>query len=893
MTTPAEVRPALRPLPIDDVLPALVGALREHSAVVLRAPAGAGKTTRVPPALLDAGLAPGRGRIVMLEPRRIAARAAARRIAHERGVLVGDLVGYQVRFDERTSAATRIVAVTDGILLRQLQGDPFLEGVDVVLFDEFHERSLSSDLALGMVRRVQQTVRPDLKVVVMSATLAAAPIAAYLGACPVVESEGRLFPVEIEHQRRPDRRPLPVRTAAAVDDVLGRTTGDILVFLPGVGEIRRTARELESATRRMGLAVMPLYGDLPPEEQDRVLSPCDRRKVVLATNVAETSITIDGITAVVDTGLAKVMRFDAHVGLDRLELTPVSKASADQRAGRAGRTQPGYCLRLWDETTHRHRPEQEEAEIRRVDLAGAVLELRCWGEGNVRAFPWFEPPREDAVAQAEELLERLGALERRHVNPARSDKPDSGVAKVTDLGRRMVQLPVHPRLARLLVEGQRMGQSERCALLAALLSERDPFQRDGAQNPGFSEKPGFIPAARHRSPSDVLDRLAAFEEYVAHGRRESHLGTVNIGAARFIARARDQLLRLLRHELPVGRISNPSEGLEGGAAAGRIGNPSYHSADEAVLRALLAAYPDRLARRRDAGSPKGLMVGGRGVRLAPQSAVLDAPLFLCVDIDAGETDALVRQASAIERDWLPAERLRTADELFFHPSQRQVVARRRVYWDDLLLEESPIALPDSEEVAEVLHGEALRQWALVYPADDPAVQSFVARVQCLAAWMPEASLPALDEAHLGDVLQELCRSCRSFTELRKAPWLAALQGRLTWDQRQLLEREAPERLAVPSGNRIRVTYEEGRPPVLAVRIQEVFGLRDTPRIAGGRVPVVLHLLGPNMRPQQITDDLASFWANTYPLVRKELRRRYPKHAWPEDPLTAAAVGRPR
>jgi ATP-dependent helicase HrpB len=582
------------------------------------------------------------------------------------------------------------------------------------------------------------------------------------------------------------------------------------------------------------------------------------------------------------------------VGLDRLELTPVSKASAEQRAGRGGRTQPGYCLRLWDETTHRHRPEQEEAEIRRVDLAGAVLELRCWGEGDVRAFPWFEPPREEAVAQAEALLKRLGALEQRDRKPGISAKPGFSATDVTDLGRSMVQLPVHPRLARLLVEGQRMGHAERCALLAALLSERDPFQRDGGggQKPGFSEKPGFIPAARHRSRSDVLDRLAAFEEYVAHGRRESHLGTVNAGAARFIVRARDQLLRLLKHELPAGRISNPSEGFEGGGVAGRIGNPSY-AADEAVLRALLAAYPDRLARRRDSGSPKGLMVGGRGVRLAPQSAVLDAELFLCVDIDAGETDALVRQASAVERDWLPAEQLRTADELFFHPSQRQVVARRRVYWDDLLLEESPTALPDSGEVAEVLHREALRQWGLVYPADDPAVQGFVARVRCLAAWMPEASLPSLDEAHLGDVLRELCRGCRSFAELRKAPWLAVLQGRLSWDQRQTLEREAPERLSVPSGNRIRVTYEEGRPPVLAVRIQEVFGLRDTPRIAGGRVPVVLHLLGPNMRPQQITDDLASFWANTYPQVRKELRRRYPKHAWPDDPLTATPVGRKR
>lgn len=842
------------PLPIDDVLPALVDALRAHPSAVLRAPAGAGKTTRVPPALLDAGLAPN-GRIVMLEPRRIAVRAAARRIAQERGVQVGGLVGYQVRFDERVSAATRIVAMTDGILLRRLQDDPFLEGIDAVLFDEFHERRLDGDLALGMVRRVQQTVRPDLRIVVMSATLAAEPIAAYFGGCPVIESVGRLFPVEIEYARPADRRKLPQQAAAAVERVLGRTTGDLLVFLPGVGEIRGAARELEPVAKQNDLAVMPLYGDLPPEEQDRVLAPCPQRKVVLATNVAETSITIEGITAVVDLGLSRVMRFDPHVGLDRLELTPISKASADQRAGRAGRTQAGTCLRVWDEVTHRHRPDFEQPEIARVDLSGPVLQLLAWGEADVTAFPWFEPPPPAAVAHALELLRRLGAI-------------DDGV--VTELGKLMVRLPVQPRLARLIVEGHRLGHPERVALVAALLSERDPFFRsDRGQPQGRGSGPT---TAAHTSRSDVIDRLVAFEEYVHHGQKESHLGSINVGAAHSIRRVCDQLVRMLRHELASATRSNVTP-------------------DEAVMRALQAAYPDRVARRRDTGSTKGLMVGGRGVRLDPRSTVLDSPLFLCVDIDAGETDALVRQASAVERDWLPAERRRTVDELFFHPTQKQVVARRRTYFDDLLLEESPVSVPHSDEAARLLFDAARAQWDQVFPGE--AAAEFVTRVRCLAAWMPDLGLPALDREQLDEVLRDLCRGRRSFAELWQAPWLAALQGKLDYRQLRAVDAESPERIEVPSGNRIRLTYEEGRPPVLAVRIQEIFGLRQTPRVAGGRVKVLMHLLAPNMRPQQVTDDLESFWANTYDVVRKELRRRYPKHAWPENPLTASPTRKTR
>ena len=844
----------LAPLPIDDVLPELLAALRTHSSVALKAPTGAGKTTRVPPTLFDAGLA-GSGSVVMLEPRRLAARASARRIAFERGVPLGGEVGYRVRFDEQVSRDTKIFVVTDGILLRRLQSDPFLEGIGVVVFDEFHERNLNCDLALGMVRRVQQTVRPDLKIVVMSATFDCQPIARFLGDCPVVESLGRLFPVDIQYLKFRDRQPIQELAVAGIEQLLSKTPGDLLVFLPGVPEIHRTSRELESLAQRHDLAVMTLFGDLPAEEQDRVLMPCQQRKVVLATNVAETSITIDGITGVVDTGLAKVMRFDPDVGLDHLDLSPISKASADQRAGRAGRTRPGVCLRLWEESTHRARPDVDDPEIRRVDLAGPVLELLNWGEQDVLALPWFEAPREAAVEQALALLTRLGAIDSQR--------------NVTPIGRAMSRLPVHPRLARLLVEGHAEGVVEEAVLLAALISERSPFYQPQA---GTIRGPAKS-AAVYRSRSDVFDRVQALQEFFSRGHRDFLFGSINVGSAQFIQRTADQLRRELMAEL-----GRPSQ--------------AAHDREEALSRALLVAFPDRLAKRRDKGSDRGIMVGGKGVRLAPQSAVTNSDLFLCIDVDAGATDALVRQASAIEREWLPESLLKQVDEVFFHPTQCQAVARRRTYWDDLVLAETPCPLPDNDRPAEVLYEAAIRAWDKVFPTDNPEVAGFVTRVRCLGEWVPDSGIPSLDQAGLYEVLRELCSRCRSFTQLKQSTWLDELKRRYDYPQLQLIEREVPEKLKVPSGSFIRLTYEEGRPPILAVRIQEVFGMTETPRIAGGRVRVLMHLLSPNMRPQQVTEDLESFWKNTYSTVRKELQRKYPKHSWPEDPTDATPQSRP-
>ena len=509
-------------LPIDDTLPQLLTALRTNGAVVLRAPTGAGKTTRVPPAIVESGLV-GNGLVLMLEPRRVAARAAARRMALEHGTPLGDLFGYQVRFDKKASARTRVLVVTPGVLLRRLHDDPFLEGVACVVFDEFHERGLEADLALGMVRLIRESVRPELKCVVMSATVDPAAVSAYFGGCPVVDSEGRAFPVEITYRARRSDTAVSLAVADAVRDVMNERDGDVLAFLPGLREIRQTAAELEAFARERDIIVLPLHGDLPPEQQDRALQKLDRRKVVLATNVAETSVTVDGVTAVIDSGLARQMEFAPSVGMDRLRLVPISRASADQRAGRAGRTAPGVCVRLWDEPSHRGRAEQTIPEIKRVDLCGAVLQLAALGEPDVRKFPWLDPPTEEAVQQALSLLDALELFR-------------SGA--ITTLGEAAGTLPVHPRLGRLLLEGQRLNCANRAAITAALLSERDPFLREFDSGPPVRTAPPTV--------SDVLDRVEALERFERAGSVDGPLGRLHRGGANAVLEVRDQLSRLIQ-----------------------------------------------------------------------------------------------------------------------------------------------------------------------------------------------------------------------------------------------------------------------------------------------------------------------------------------------------------
>ncbi len=593
------------PLPIDPLLPAISAALEDHHAAVVVAATGAGKTTRVPPALINAD-DPSARRIVMLEPRRIAARAAARRMAQEGGWRVGEEVGYQIRFEHRWRSSTRVLVVTEGTLLQMLQRDPMLEDTGTIIFDEFHERSLDADLALAMARKVQLDIRPDLRLLVMSATLDPAPVARFLGDCPVISSTGRSHPVTIEYTAHASSAPLESRVADGVRQALARCVGDVLVFLPGVGEIRRAGKRIEGLATTAGVAVVPLYGDLAGDQQDRALRAGSRRRVVLATNVAETSVTVDGVDAVVDSGLARTVRFDAATGLDRLELGRISLASAEQRAGRAGRQRPGYCLRLWSEHDHRSLPTAGTPEIRRADLTGALLQLMAWGEADPAAFDWFEHPDPAVLDRGRALLESLGAV---------------GPAGVTRRGQQMAKLPLHPRLARLVLAGHEAGALEQAARAAALLAERDIVQR-----PVHGRA-----TAAYTADSDVQDRLEAVAQTATGGYAETAGGPVVPARARFVQRAAQQIVQQAQRTL------------------GGSHRASTQNGSDAVARGLLAAYPDRLARRRAAGDARAIMVGGRGVRLAPTSAVRDAELFVCIVLDDGRggvhREALVRVAA--------------------------------------------------------------------------------------------------------------------------------------------------------------------------------------------------------------------------------------------------------
>lgn len=856
-------------LPIDDVLPQIVESLSSAGALVLKAPPGAGKTTRVPPALLKAGLGdldnklPGQ--IVVLQPRRVAARAAAMRIAEELGAEIGKLVGYQVRHEARFSEQTRILTCTEGVFLRKLQDDPLLENIAVVVFDEFHERSLDSDLALAMARQVRDDVRPDLRLLVMSATLDCAPIARYLRGCPAVESVGRTFPVDIEYLQFPANAPIDRLVVDGITDVMQQTHGHILAFLPGVGEIRQVHALLEGRSDLHDTLVMPLYGDLPLEEQQRVLQPSKQRKIVLATNVAETSLTIDGVTGVVDSGYARVNRLDAQLGLNRLELSRISQASANQRAGRAGRTAPGKCLRLWTEREHQMFSEFDQPEIARVELSGCALQLLAWGERDIRSFGWFEQPPGAALDRALELLDRLDAL-------------DNGL--LTELGQRMAWFPLQPRLSRLLVEGERFGQEKRAALCASLLAERDPFRHQESRY-----------KSEHHTDSDVIDRLSSLEEYARTGRRDSIVGNIIPGAAKQIIRAATQLFRLTGQPANSRKALNAESPEEPGKTA--VEPAGSRDSDQAMMRALLAAFPDRVCRRREAKGRRALMVGGRGVRLADESAVMESELFVAVEVaDSGQSESLVRQASSIHREWLPQTHLTTTIDVGYDETRAKVMALKRTRFCDLVIEESTAALPADIDASSILAESVLTHVDLSTLVDE-AAQQYLARVQFLRESMPECNLPDFGTEPWRELLPEWCMGCSSVSDLRSKSPTSAIQARLTPQQLALIEREAPESIGVPSGRKIKLDYSPGHPPILAVRIQELFGMNETPRIAGARVPVLLHLLAPNYRVQQITPDLASFWKNTYSDVKKELRRRYPKHAWPDNPLTAQAERGPQ
>ncbi len=829
-------------LPIDAHLEELCATLSRDGALVLVAEPGAGKTTRLPAALLERGVAGG-GQVVVLEPRRVAARAAARRVAYERDWELGGRVGYQVRFDSRVSRSTRLRFVTEGILTRELQGDPELASASIVVLDEFHERSIHADLALALLAEVRRSLRPDLRLVVMSATLAAEPIARFLGNAPIVRVPGRTFPLEIEELSIADDSPIAIRAATGVRRAIASTSGDVLAILPGVGEILRTADELASFARERDLVVLPLYGDLSAEEQDRALRSSDRRRVILATNVAETSLTVPGVTAVVDTGLVRVLVHDPNVGLDRLELRPISRASATQRAGRAGRVGPGRVLQLWTRIDALKMPERELPEIARVDLAPTLLELAVWGVRDARSFGWFEAPDDASIERATELLIELGAI-------------DPSTRAPTAIGRAMADLPCHPRLARMLVEAAKLGVLADGALLAALLSERDLFAARRGE------------AHQSVGPSDLLARRDALLE---------RSGNFDRGLVRAIERTADQLERAAERSVRSAKRAEAS--------------------DETLLRVIFAGYVDRVAKRRAPKGDEARMVGGRGLVFAQESVVRDAELFVVIDADLGrrgaDARARVRQASAIDRGWLAdvaGGMLREVRETRFDELRGRAFGVKSLMYRDLAIEEGETGAPEPAEATRLLFefARAHPERAIDLSGD---VGRTIARLRSLANWMPELALPSHDELDLVGALESWSDGLSSVDELRALPLGDVVRSRLTREQARALDEFAPDALPLPSGNQRRLEYEPGKPPVLAVRLQELFGLADTPTVARGRVRVLLHLLAPNQRVVQVTQDLSSFWNTTYAQVRKDLRARYPKHSWPEDPWTAQPTSR--
>jgi ATP-dependent helicase HrpB len=763
---------------VDSILPEIIDSVRRCPNLVIEAPPGAGKTTRVPPALLEIVS----GEVVVLEPRRIAARMAARRVAWEAGEQVGQTVGYQVRFEEAVGPQTRLRFVTEGILTRRLLSDPGLKGVAAVVLDEFHERHLDSDLALALLKRLQQT-RPELRIVVMSATLDAAPVAYYLQDCPVLRSEGRQFDLSITHLPY-SPKPLETQLTEALELLIAeQPSGDVLAFLPGAAEIRRAMRESQAVARRAGLLVLPLHGDLTPAEQDRAVAPTSQRKVILATNVAESSVTVEGVTAVIDSGLARIAAYSQWTGLPTLHVGRVSKASAKQRAGRAGRTGPGRVLRLYTMEDYLRRPEHDEPEIARSELSQLCLALRAM---RVAQIDWLDAPPAAAVERAESLLDRLGATG----------------AMVQQLAR----YPLHPRLSRILIAAMERGVGEDGCIAAALLGS-------GAR----SEK------------NDLLAAIDADQDY----------------------RTRQQVEQLRR-------IARPAR-------------QTQHN-DDALLMSILAGFPDRVARRR-AGNQVLLSTG------ASAEVAGEAPHYeFMVAVDAEDRKdkplPLIRMAARIEPEWLIElfpDRVREPSGVEWNRQTERVEAVSALWYDELVIQESRGAMPDAEAAAQLLAQKALEAGIDRF-VDRNALDEFLARVEFAGVEAPD----------VGQALGELSLGLRSFTELKSAAaqFVPALERKM--GMRQLNE-IAPPRIRLPSGRETKVHYEPGKPPWIASRLQDFFGMRETPRIGLERTPVVVHLLAPNQRAVQTTTDLAGFWERLYPQVRRELMRRYPRHSWPERP----------
>ncbi len=856
-------------LPIEEILPQLRDALASHSAVVLQAPPGAGKTTLVPLALLDEPWLQGQS-IVMLEPRRLAARAAAMRMADMRGEIVGQTIGYRVRFDSQVSRHTRIEVVTEGILTRRLQSDQALEGVGLVIFDEFHERNLNTDLALALCIDSLRTLREDLKVLVMSATLDAEGVAKLLGAAapmkrpanaPVITSMGRSFPVTTSYlPREPDGRLADIM-AAALRRALTERDGDILAFLPGSGEIRRVQQFLKADPACADINIAPLYGDLPREAQDKAIQPdaSGRRKIVLATPIAETSLTIEGITTVVDSGWARVPRFDPNSGLTRLDTVRISRASAEQRAGRAGRLAPGHCYRLWTESTQRGLQAQTAPEILAADLAPLALDLAQWGVRDAADLDWLDPPPAGTLAQARQLLTELDALDAQGM--------------ITATGKAMATLPTHPRLAHLLLKGNKLGLGALSCDIAALLGERDIINADAAQT---------------RS-CDLRGRIEAIIAFRKRGRAGAQAHNADPYACERIEQASQQWRRLLN-----------------------IKHATTAEAHENTGLLLALAYPDRIAAQREANTSRYRLANGRGAHLASHDHLAKSPYLVAAHLNADSNtssykspdknygEGAIYLAAPVTvhalREHL-ADHIQIHDTVRWDAQQQAVIARREERLGELILSTQAWDTAPPEKTRKAML-EGIRRMgpnilgALPWTRE---AREWQVRVLSLRHWCPDDSWPDTSDAHLEATLETWLKphldGITRRDHLTRLDMLTLLQNQLDWQQRTRLDAGAPTHLTVPSGSHLRLTYTPGEAPVLAVKLQEMFGLADTPRIAWGRIAVTLHLLSPGQRPIQITQDLRGFWDRTYAEVKKELKGRYPKHPWPDDPWNATPTAR--
>jgi ATP-dependent helicase HrpB len=838
-------------LPIDATLPSLRQAVAAHANVVLQAPPGAGKSTGVPLALLgESSLAAGK--IVMLEPRRLAARAVAARMAQMLGEAVGHTVGFRTRLESRTGKHTRIEVVTEGILTRWLQRDATLEGVGMVIFDEFHERSLNADLGLALCLDAQAAVRENLRILVMSATLDSAAIAHLLGDAPVISAEGRAF--EVETRWAPPAAARGIRdtdiarhTARTIAQAIEHDAGDILVFLPGQGEIRRTQQLLQEIGLRREVRVFPLFGDLSAADQDAALRPGEsgQRKVVLATNIAETSLTIEGVRVVIDSGLARRARFDPATGMSGLDTARISRASADQRRGRAGRLGPGVCYRLWSESEHASLPAHTAPEIIEADLAPVALDLADWGVVDPRTLRWLDPPPAATFEQARDLLRSLDAIDSH--------------GKITMHGRALARLGTHPRLAHMIVRAEELDMQRMAVEITAVLGERD-----------------LLRWSSQRRDADLRLRIEALRR----GRiDEPHIAAdvrVDMGARQRALRGVDVLERQL------------GAGAERSAAA---------ASDTDIGRLLAFAYPDRIAQSRGAGG-RYLLSGGRGARLAEAQSIGQAEFLVVADLDAGEREALIRLASPLPRAALETDFAALIEhrQRFEWDSREQAVVAQDEQWlGAIKLGERRLEKPDSERMVNALLA-GIREIgidALPWTKEARALQLRLTFARAIDGnpprpW-PDASDAALT-ATLEDWLAPWLTDMSRRDHLARLDMTEVVASFLDWNQRQRLDEIAPTHLQVPSGSRIPIDYSTAAPSV-AVRLQEVFGLQATPAVGGGRVPLTLQLLSPAHRPVQVTKDLASFWARGYAEVKKELKGRYPKHYWPDDPLTAVATAR--